>query len=61
MPTTANQMAVLDALTDKQREVLIYVSEGLTSKELRLLELASAWAGYRARKSLGSIAVRAHS
>ena len=34
MPTTANQMAVLNALTDKQREVLIYVSEGLTSKEI---------------------------
>src|SRR4051812_18136011 len=34
MPNTTRHMAVLDALTDKQREVLIYVSEGLTSKEI---------------------------
>ena len=34
MPDTLNQMAVLDALTDKQRQVLIFVSEGLTSKEI---------------------------
>ena len=34
MPSTLNQMTVLDALTDKQRQVLIYVSEGLTSKEI---------------------------
>ena len=34
MPDALNQMAVFDALTDKQRQVLIYVSEGLTSKEI---------------------------
>ena len=34
MSQTLNQMAVLDALTEKQREVIIYVSEGLTSKEM---------------------------
>lgn len=34
MSSTLTQMAVLDALTDKQREVIIYVSEGLTSKEI---------------------------
>ena len=34
MTSTLNQMAVLDALSDKQREVLIYVSEGMTSKEI---------------------------
>ena len=34
MPTTRNHMTVLDALTDKQRQVLVYVSEGLTSKEI---------------------------
>ena len=34
MPDTLTHMVVLDALTDKQREVLTYVSEGLTSKEI---------------------------
>ena len=34
MSSTLTQMAVLDALTEKQREVIIYVSEGLTSKEI---------------------------
>ena len=34
MPDTRNQMTVLDALTVKQQQVLIYVSEGLTSKEI---------------------------
>ena len=34
MPNALKQLAVLDALTDKQREVLIYISEGLTSKEI---------------------------
>ena len=34
MPDTLNQMTVLGALTAKQQQVLIYVSEGLTSKEI---------------------------
>ena len=34
MSATLNQMAAIDGLTDKQREVLTYVSEGLTSKEI---------------------------
>ena len=34
MPDLREQTAQLDALTDKQREVLGYVSEGLTSKEI---------------------------
>ena len=34
MPNALKHMAVLDAITDKQREVLIYISEGLTSKEI---------------------------
>ena len=34
MPDTAEQTALLDALTLKQREVIGYVSEGLTSKEI---------------------------
>ena len=34
MPPNRPDLAVLDALTDKQREVLTLVSEGLTSKEI---------------------------
>ena len=34
MADALTQMAVFDALTDKQREVITYVSEGLTSKEI---------------------------
>ena len=34
MPETAEQTTLLDALTSKQREVIAFVSEGLTSKEI---------------------------
>ena len=34
MSDLLKQMALLDALTDKQSEVLVFVSEGLTSKEI---------------------------
>lgn len=34
MSPKRNPMAVLDTLTDKQREVLTYVADGLTSKEI---------------------------
>ena len=34
MSDLLKQVALLDALTDKQREVLMFVSEGLTSKEI---------------------------
>ena len=34
MPETTAQTALLDALTPKQREVIGYVAEGLTSKEI---------------------------
>ena len=34
MTDLLKQVALLDALTDKQSEVLVFVSEGLTSKEI---------------------------
>ena len=34
MSDLLKQVALLDALTDKQSEVLVFVSEGLTSKEI---------------------------
>lgn len=34
MPDIVEQTALLDALTDKQREVIALVSEGMTSKEI---------------------------
>ena len=34
MPQTRAHMAILDTLTDKQQEVLSFVSDGLTSKEI---------------------------
>ena len=34
MSDLSKQVALLDALTDKQSEVLVFISEGLTSKEI---------------------------
>ena len=72
MSDLLKQMALLDALTDKQSEVLVFVSEGLTSKEIarrlgisesavnqRIEVIRQRLAACRAPRSRGSIAAKA--